>query len=346
MDADKNPRIVERVQKVELIVKNAAKMTQQLLGYAREGHYETMPLNLNQIIQESSDTLAAAKKEITVRLDLEPELAMVMADWSQIEQVLWNLYINAADAMPNGGELAIATCNVDATFQSPSGFDGDVPPGVYVQVSINDTGTGIDQIHMEKLFDPFFTTKKVGKGTGLGLASAYGIIKAHDGFIKVQSELDRGSTFGILLPAIDSVSVNVESDPAKVVCGGETLLLVDDEEMILDANRQLLTRLGYQVIPATSGEEALDIYREKVEAIDLVMIDMVMPKMSGGDLFSRLRAINPEVRTILSSGYSINDTAQKILDQGCNGFIQKPFDLAQLSTTIRSVLDQPPASSS
>jgi PAS domain S-box-containing protein len=344
MEAPQNAKVIERAQKVELIVRNAAKMTQQLLGYAREGNYEIKPLNLNHIIQESSDTFAAAKKEITVHLDLEPELATVQADWSQIEQVLWNLYVNAADAMPDGGELTIKTRNV--TPGEATDFDTELPPGKYVLASISDTGTGIDQIHIDKLFDPFFTTKKVGKGTGLGLASAYGIIKAHDGFIEVQSELNVGSTFRIVLPAISASSLKVESAKAKVERGDETLLLVDDEEMILDANQQLLSRLGYTVIPATSGEDAVAIYRENNRAIDLVIIDMIMPRMSGGELYALLRKINPNIRTILSSGYSINAAAQDILDQGCNGFIQKPFDLAQLSSTIRAVLEASPTSRS
>jgi PAS domain S-box-containing protein len=338
MDGEDNPKVLQRGQKIEQIVRNAAKMTQQLLGYAREGTYEIKPLNLNHIIQESSDTLAAAKKEISVLLDLEPMLLTVQADWSQMEQVFWNLYVNAADAMPNGGELTIRTRNHGPDELYDTEFE--VAPGKkYISISISDTGHGIDTEHMEKLFDPFFTTKQVGKGTGLGLASAYGIIKSHGGHIDVQSEVDVGTTFRILLPAINAASINVETAERQVERGDETLLLVDDEAMILDANQQLLSRLGYTVLPVTSGEDAVDLYKEKYATIDLVIIDMVMPKMNGGELYAQLKTINPRVKTILSSGYSINAAAQRILDQGCNGFIQKPFDLAQLSTTIRSVLD-------
>ena len=337
MDSSENSKVVDRAKKVEQIVTSAAKMTQQLLGYAREGRYEVKPVNLNQIIQDSADTFATARKEQSVHFDLESRLTTVKADRSQIEQVLWNLYINAADAMPDGGDLTITSRTVHS--KAVDGFPVELPSGIYAMVSVSDTGSGIDPVHLERLFDPFFTTKKVGKGTGLGLASAYGIIKAHNGFIDAKSKVGAGSTFRILLPAVVANPVSANTANHYMEGGRETILLVDDEEMILDTSRQLLSRLGYNVFAAVNGEDALAIFSKHADEIALVIMDMVMPKMSGGELFDKLKVIKPDVKVILSSGYSLNTAAQKIMDQGCSGFIQKPFDLSRLSTMMRSLLD-------
>lgn len=330
----KNEKVLERIHKIENIIENAAKMTQQLLGYARGGKYESRPIDINQIVRESGETFGAAKKDTTIKLELDPALYTVKADRSQIEQVLWNLYVNAVDAMPDGGEVHIQTKNTTAGELSGSLYE--VTPGAYACIRVRDTGSGIDPEHIENIFEPFYTTK-TGKGTGLGLASAYGIIKSHKGYIDVKSTKNRGSTFTILLPAIDE-SPQLADAPSQLMPGNETILLVDDEAMVLDTSEQLLSSLGYTIITATSGDEALKIYKDQRHAIDLVILDMVMPKMSGSKLHSRLREFNPGLKTLLASGYSMNETAKAIMDQGCNGFIQKPFNLVQISALIRQIL--------
>ena len=200
----------------------------------------------------------------------------------------------------------------------------------------------MDEKTMKRIFDPFFTTKEMGRGTGLGLASAYGIIKNHGGFINVYSEPGKGATFNIYLPASESkVDDQKPESSDDIKHGNETVLLVDDEEMIIDVGKQMLRRLGYKVITAGSGKEAIELYNTKKESIDLVILDMIMPGMGGGETYNAFKKINPSIKVLLSSGYSINGQAREILDRGCNGFIQKPFNLNDLSRKIRNILDIP-----
>jgi CheY-like chemotaxis protein len=212
-------------------------------------------------------------------------------------------------------------------------------PGNYVMLSVSDTGAGMDKETLEHIFEPFFTTKGLAEGTGLGLASSYGIIKAHGGYIDVESELGRGTTFIIYLPATQERAEHEKKEPlAQISTGSGTILFVDDEDTILDLSRQMLSALGYNVLPAGSGEEALCLYKSYPEEIDLVILDMIMPQMGGGETFDRMRQINPHVKVLLSSGYSLDGQAQEILNRGCDGFIQKPFDLTALSGRLTEIL--------
>jgi two-component system cell cycle sensor histidine kinase/response regulator CckA len=250
--------------------------------------------------------------------------------------VLLNLMVNAWQAMPEGGEIAIVTQNIDLLASDSRVFH--VPPGRFVRVGVSDSGIGMDEKTKSRIFDPFFTTKEMGRGTGLGLASAYGIVKNHGGIITVYSEKGSGSTFHVYLPASEKI-IELKKEAAEEVPGGsETILLIDDEEMILDVARQLLASLGYKVMTADSGGPALDLYRKNRERIDLVILDMIMPQMSGSRVFEYLKEINPDVRVLLSSGYSINGQAMKILRRGCRGFIQKPFTIKELALKIREIL--------
>jgi PAS domain S-box-containing protein len=329
-----------RLKNIENLVQNGSKLTSQLLGYAREGRYQIRPVNLNKLVENTSYIFARTKKEITVKQELSTNLHMIDADQGQIEQTLLNFYINAADAMPGGGTLTSETMNV--THEDMSDRPYTPKSGNYVMLVITDTGIGMDEKTRERIFDPFFTTKETGHGTGLGLASAYGIIKGHRGYIDVKSEEGKGTSFIVYLPA----SKAVVRDQKAVVKGeqlltkGETILLVDDEQLIREVSREMLEVSGYNVLLAGSGQEAIDIYKDHQDPINLVILDLIMPEMGGGEVYDRLKEINPGVKVLLSSGYSINGEATEIIERGCDGFIQKPFRILDLSQKINKILDK------
>jgi two-component system cell cycle sensor histidine kinase/response regulator CckA len=262
----------------------------------------------------------------------------VKADKAQMEQILLNLYVNAADAMYGGGSLYLNTMNV--THRAMANKPYQVKPGNYVLLTVRDTGRGMDKETMERIFKPFFTTKGLAKGTGLGLASVYGILKSHGGYIDVESEKGHGTTFYVYLPASEEVVVKEISIDENFVMGNETILLVDDEELVLDAGAQLIEAMGYRVIRAKSGAEAVKIFRRSKDTIDLVILDVVMPEMGGGETFDRLRGIDSEIKVLLSSGYSLDGEAGEIMRRGCEGFIQKPFKIEKLSKKLREILDK------
>ena len=321
---------------IQKLVKSGSELTKQLLGYAMQGKYEAKPINLNKLVKETAGTFGSTKKEIRISHELCEELFPIRADQSQIEQVVLNLYVNAAEAMPRGGELHLRTMNV--TQADMEGKPYRPKPGNYVYLSVTDNGVGMDKETMERIFEPFFTTKGLAKGTGLGLASSYGIIKAHGGYIDVKSEIGRGSTFEIYLPACMDHLVGDKKESSELLASKKTILFVDDEETILALGNDMLNALGYNVLLAGSGNEALKIYRQHRESIDMVVLDMIMPHMGGGETFDRMKEIDPDVKVLLSSGYSIDGQAQEILDRGCDGFIQKPFDLKGFSHRIEEVL--------
>jgi two-component system, cell cycle sensor histidine kinase and response regulator CckA len=328
-----------RLHNIEDHIQRGAYLTRQLLGFARGGKYEIKPTDLNEIARRSADLFSRMKKEIKIHPVYQKDIWMVEADQGQMEQVLMNLYVNAGHAMPDGGDLSITTQNVP--LGEDQGTVLGLTPGRYVEISVADTGVGMDEEVLDKIFDPFFTTREVGQGTGLGLASAYGIIKNHGGNIFVKSVKGRGTVFDIYLPAVDRPSAPkpVESPKSQAMASGaETVLLVDDEGMVLEVGREMLERLGYTVLVARTGKEALMVYQEHQHAVDLVILDMIMPDMAGTETYDRLKETDPDVVVLLSSGYSIDGQATEILKRGCNGFIQKPFTMAGLSQKIREVL--------
>ena len=328
----------EKLKNIEKLVDSGSKLTQQLLGYAREGRYEIIPLNLNQLMKETSDTFRATKKEIRVHRELAENLFPIDADQGQIEQVLLNLYVNAADAMPGGGDLFLKTINV--TDKDMKGRPYKPKPGNYVLLTVRDTGTGMDKRTTERVFDPFFSTKGLGKGTGLGLASVYGIIKAHGGYIDVESKKGSGTTFKIYLPGAEKKVEMVAKSFRQIIKGSETVLLVDDEPMVLEVGINMLKKLGYTVLEAKGGREAVKVYKANKDKIDLVILDMVMPDRGGGETYDQMKEIDPSATVLLSSGYSIDGQATEILERGCNGFIQKPFTIKELSGRIREILEK------
>jgi CheY-like chemotaxis protein len=261
----------------------------------------------------------------------------VEVDLGQMEQVFMNLYVNAWQAMPGGGNIYLETENV--FLNDGQALHYSVTPGKYVKITVTDTGTGMDEKTRARIFDPFFTTKAMGRGTGLGLATVYGIIKGHKGMINVYSELGHGTIFTIYLPASEKQIIKEEPATGTIDRGTETILVVDDEKIVLEANRELLKSMGYRVYTVGSGQEAIALFTEKRNEIDLVILDMIMPEISGGETFDRLREINPGIKVLLSSGYSLNGEAQTIMDRGCKGFIQKPFQIEKLSQKVREMLN-------
>ena len=339
LDKDASDPDHEHLSAIVECVKSAKELTRDLLGFARGGKYEVKPTNLNTIIEHENRMFSRTKREIRIYGKLAKGLWSVEVDTGQIKQMLLNLYVNAWQAMPYGGDLHIQTENVMLDENGSKPFA--VTPGRYVRISVMDTGKGMDAATRERIFDPFFTTKDAVKGSGLGLASVYGIIKNHRGFIDVDSEKGQGTTFNIYLPASnkESPSKGPQLKPFEIQNGEGTVLLVDDEAMILTVAQKMLEKLGYRVLTARSGKEAIDLYEEKREEIDLVILDMIMPGMGGGKTFDRLKAIDRNVKILLSSGYSINGQAHEILNRGCQGFIQKPFDMEEFSLKLRKVLD-------
>jgi PAS domain S-box-containing protein len=326
----------EKIKNVEKYVQNGTELTKQLLGFARRGKYHVKASDINEIIEKSATMFGRTKKEIRLNMDLAHEIWTVEVDRGQIEQALLNLYVNAWQAMPEGGDLFLETENVFLNWSYLKPYK--VEPGKYVKITVADTGVGIDKETRERIFEPFFTTKEMGRGTGLGLASVYGIIKNHGGYINVYSEKDQGTTFSIYLPASEKKIVEEKEVAVAFAKGSGTILLIDDEQMIIDVGRELLSELGYEVMLARSGPEAIEGYKKNHPRIDLVIMDMIMPGMSGGETFDRLKEINPDVKVLLSSGYSINGQATKILQRGCDGFIQKPFNMNQLGEKIQAIL--------
>jgi len=328
----------EHLKGIEDYVKRAADLTKQLLGFARGGKYEVKPVDINELIQTSSRMFGRTKKEIKIHHKFRLDIWTIEADRGQIEQVLMNLYVNAWQAMPSGGALYLQTENVhlDENHVKPL----EIEPGRYVNICVTDTGVGMDEATRQRIFDPFFTTKEMGRGTGLGLASAYGIITNHGGLIHVYSEKGHGTTFNIYLPASEKKIIQEEELSEDLLKGSETILLVDDEDMIIDVAEELLKEMGYHVLTAESGKEAIEIYEQNSDQIDVVVLDMIMPDMSGGDTYDRIKEMDPDVKVLLSSGYSLNGDAAQILDRGCNGFIQKPYAMKQLSQKLRDILDK------
>jgi len=337
MELDASHPLCGRLENIEDLVERGSLLTNQLLAYAREGAYKIRRIELNRLVEEIASTIEQTRKDLRIRVDLTEDLGDIDADFGQIQQAVMNLCVNAADAMPNGGELVLQTRNVRSSEIQK--IAPDAQPRDYVRLSVRDTGVGMDSTTMEKIFDPFFTTKKLGEGTGLGLASVEGVVESHGGFIHVESEIGRGTRFDIYLPAS---YVYVKEDgmlkEEQTVKRPGTILLVDDEEVILEVGAEMIQSLGYEVLKARSGQEALDVYTEQGDRVDLVVLDLIMPDMGGGETFDRLKEIDPDIRVLLSSGYGINGEATEILERGANSFIQKPFRLSDLADRFVEIL--------
>ncbi|CAD7842543.1 MAG: PAS/PAC sensor hybrid histidine kinase [Olavius algarvensis Delta 4 endosymbiont] len=336
LDTDEHSQNFKKLASIEKMIQSGSRLTRHLLGYARKGQYEIRPIDLNLLVQETAETFGRTRREVHIHEELNARPCAIKADRSQIEQVLINIYINAADAMPGGGDLYLETENVTHTDMRNRPYAPK--PGRYVRLQITDTGTGISESTIERIFDPFFTTKEMGRGTGLGLASAYGIVKAHGGYIDVNSDIGHGTTFTIYLIASEIRAQEQAPKPEEIVKGRGKILVVDDEEVVAEVATEMLTQAGYSVISTTSGQDALEIYQQKSGEISLVILDMIMPDLSGGDLFDKIKEFNPQARVLLSSGYSLDGQASEIMARGCDGFIQKPFNLEQVTHKITEII--------
>lgn len=337
VDQSLSPGQLEHIKAIETYAKSASDLTSQLLGLARGGKYEIKSIDINVLLETTATMFGRTHKEIRIHDQRQPTSLVVEADRRQIEQVLLNIFINAMHAMPGGGEIHLKTSQVhlDDTFCKVH----EITAGSYVKISITDTGIGMDKSTQQRIFDPFFTTKDKGRGTGLGLASAFGIIRNHGGTMTVYSELGHGASFSLYLPLSDKAPTQETIADTRIQKGSETILLVDDEEMIRGVACAMLQSLGYRVVVAASGTEAVEKITIQGSSIDLVILDMIMPDMDGGTTFDRLRAIMPKMPVLLSSGYSIDGQANVLLQNGCKGFIQKPFTLSELSQKIRRIIE-------
>jgi len=327
----------EKLLNIQTLVQSGADLTGKLLGFARGGRFELSPTDINALIAKTVNLFGRTKKEITVHQRFPAGPAVAEVDRVQIEQVLLNLFVNAWQAMPQGGEIFVETQPVTFSRSVPA---QNIRKGKYIKITIRDTGRGIDEETRQHIFEPFFTTKERGRGVGLGLASAYGIVRDHKGAIEVDSAPNRGTQFVLYLPASEK-DVPEETYASKTIFKGtETILLVDDEDSILDVCRDILISLGYKIRVASDGPTAVDLYAQEAKDIDLVILDMIMPGMNGAQTFAAIRQINPNARVIVSTGYSNSREAQKLLDGGCRGLIAKPFRIEELSQKIRDVLDR------
>lgn len=325
------------LEKIVSLVQSGSKLTRQLLQYARDGAREMVTVDINQLVKDASETLGATKKQIQIRFELSKAVPRIKADQGQIEQVLLNLLLNAADAMPEGGDLYIETARLNG-----SRAEGKVTLSKsmdYVMIKVSDSGTGIPKNIIERIFEPFFTTKGLGRGTGLGLSTAYGIVKNHDGDICVESEVGKGSTFFIYLPALAADRARPAATPESRVlpCKG-SLLLVDDDPNVLHPVAALLAHSGFCVFKAISGSVAMEIFQEEWARIDLVILDLILPTMCGKDIYYRLKEISPQVKVLISSGCAQDGQAAELIANGCLGFIQKPYNIQELSTRIMGII--------
>lgn len=334
----------EQMQKYVNIIEQsairAADLTNQLLGFARGGKYESHPMNLNRLIRETLKMVTRTfEKSIEVIVDLEKELPNIDADPSQIHRVLMNLCINARDAMPGGGRLTLRTRQVTLN-------DKEIPVMVttevcqFVELTVRDTGVGINPSVLHRLFEPFYTSKEKGKGTGLGLSMVYGVVKNHGGFIEIDSEPGEGATFMVYLPVCDQPEEALPPEARAPQSGTESILVVDDDKLVRDFLNDMLTRSGYHVETAENGQEALRKYLQSTK-VDLVILDMIMPKMGGEETLENLHAINPELKVLIATGYS-QYADNQVTRLSAAGIMQKPFRVNALLTRVREILDSEP----
>lgn len=330
------------LKQIETATQRASELTKQLLTFSRKVESNLRPLNLNQEVRQLEQLLARTlPKMIAIETHLADDLKIINADSVQVEQMIMNLSINSRDAMPDGGILVI-DCRNTILDENYCKRHVDAVPGEYVRLSISDNGKGMDKQILEHVFEPFFTTKKTGKGTGLGLAMVYGIIKNHGGHITCTSEPGKGTTFRVYFPVVEEPDLDQpqrRSELEQIPYGNETILLVDDEDYLRDLGERLLAKFGYSVLTAPDGETAVQIYREHGTQISLVILDLIMPGIGGKNCLDLILEEDLSARVIIASGYSVDGSTQKELELKTKGFVSKPFELNQMLNMVRKTLD-------
>ncbi|MGB5195627.1 MAG: ATP-binding protein, partial [Candidatus Deferrimicrobium sp.] len=330
-----DPEVAKAAGTIQRSAERASQLTAQLLGFAERGKNLNVPVALGQVVASVTAVLERTQDpRIRIVTSLPPGGGCALGDPSQLDQVVMNLAINACDAMPRGGQLKITAepVTLDEGFCRERAW---MSPGKYLLLSVSDTGVGITPENLERIFDPFFTTKAQGKGTGLGLSMVFGIVKNHGGCVDVRSEAGAGTVFRVCLPESPEAAIQEKAEVGQTLPRGRgRILLVDDQEPVREVAKDMLEALGYEVITAADGLEGVSRYRDLWREIDLVILDMVMPNMSGGDCFRRMKEINPKARVVLSSGYSMDGAIQDVMDEGILAFIQKPYRLEELSRVV------------
>jgi two-component system, cell cycle sensor histidine kinase and response regulator CckA len=339
---DDNADLKHNIAMVIDTSKKAADLTQQLLSFARKGTYKAVELDVHDVVRSVVGLLThTIDKRIRIVERLSAPQSSIRGDYMLLQNALLNLGLNARDAMPDGGSLTFTTelvgpgsveCSADKTVTKL------VQQGCFLRIRVSDTGTGMDEHTRRRAFEPFFTTKPPGKGTGLGLVSVFGTIKNHNGLIDFETEMNKGTTFNLYFPLINGAQEKRVVEKKSAVQGCARILIIDDEERIRLLLGEMLTNLGYASIEKKSGTEAVEYYRDHYQEVDAVIVDLVMPGMSGNECIKSLKKTNPSARIIISSGYNLVTDTQQILSKGIAGFIQKPFDLNELSQAIADAL--------
>jgi two-component system, cell cycle sensor histidine kinase and response regulator CckA len=336
------PRDAAEQSFIEMIlsgVSRSAQLTRQLLAFARKGKYVVTAVDLNTLVYEvESMARHSFDKKIRIANHVLIRPATIAGDSSQLQNALLNMALNSRDAMPRGGDLVFTTNRVTLDNQALKTLGLDAEPGAYVKVSIRDTGIGMDEATKQHLFEPFFTTKGVGKGTGMGLASVYGTVKNHHGAITVESELGTGTTISMYFPHVLSETGGFEGTNVGAEKTGHRILIVDDESGVTRSLSMLLNTQGYETTTCSGGFDALDEFKKSWRNIDMVLLDMIMPDMGGAETFHALKAIDPDVKVVLISGYSATDETDRVMEAGASGFLQKPVAAKDLWQTVSDTL--------
>ncbi len=331
---------VNNIRKIYDAGRRGADLVKNLLTFSRKVETTHKLLNINHEISEIHRLiLSAFPKTIEIELRLDDNLDLVQADRSQIGQVLMNLAVNARDAMPNGGALTFQTDNVALCEPYHEG-NLDIEPGNYVLITVSDSGHGMSAETLDRIFEPFFTTKRLGEGTGLGLATIYGIVRQHNGYVHCSSQPEMGTTFRVYLPSLQTNENSLKSSlEIKTAGGQETILLVEDEDDIRQLCMELLTECGYSVITAKNGREAVEIYREQGSGISLILLDLIMPEMDGNKCAAHIMNIDPKAKIIIASGFSPGESETRKIGRGPMKFVPKPYDVDELLQCVRYALD-------
>lgn len=331
--------LYRHIEQIIDCIDKGSEIANQLLGFAKVDEYYTTSIDVNRLVRNAVENLDLMGKRVVLDVDLDLKPLVVEADQEKIYQVICAIIDNAIQAMPRGGKLSVRT--ESAAILNGTADAYGLKSGFFVKITISDNGIGIEKEVLEKIFSPFFTKdhERYPERKGLGLTFAREIVQNHDGVIDVWSSPKKGSSFSIILPLQDSAqTMDYDKDDDQLAMGSEFILLVDDEERILTVGREICKALGYQVVTCDSGQDAVKMYKRKKDKINLVILDMIMPEMNGLETFLKLKKINPDVKVLLSTGYSIDAKAQEMLKQGCKGYILKPYSVVDFSHKLREIL--------